>query len=100
MRIVYRTFSQIVDDLEFFLSNFEFILNEITNAKPYLGGFSLIIMQKHKMVESECVRSSQQRCSVKELFLEILQNSQENTCARVSFLVKLPKGGSSTGVFL
>ena len=99
MRIVYRTFSQIVDDLEFFLSNFEFILNEITNAKPYLGGFSLIIMQK-QMVESECVRSSQQRCSVKELFLEILQNSQENTCARVSFLVKLPKGGSSTGVFL
>ena len=29
------------------------------------------------------------RCSVKNLFLEILQNSQENTCARVSFLTKL-----------
>ena len=28
-----------------------------------------------------------QRCSVKKLFLEILQNSQENTCARVSFRV-------------
>ena len=26
---------------------------------------------------------------VKKLFLEILQNSQENTCARVSFLIKL-----------
>ena len=25
-----------------------------------------------------------QRCSVKEVFLEILQNSQESTCARVS----------------
>ena len=25
------------------------------------------------------------RCSVKKVFLEILQNSQENTCARVSF---------------
>ena len=25
-----------------------------------------------------------QRCSVKKLFLEISQNSQENTCARVS----------------
>ena len=24
-----------------------------------------------------------QRCSVKKLFLEILQNSQENTCGRV-----------------
>ena len=30
-----------------------------------------------------------QRCSVKKVFLEILQNSQGNTCARVSFLIKL-----------
>ena len=30
-----------------------------------------------------------QRCSVKKLFLEILQNSQENTCVRVSFFIKL-----------
>ena len=29
------------------------------------------------------------RCSVKKMFLEILQNSQENTRARVSFLIKL-----------
>ena len=27
-----------------------------------------------------------QRCFVKKVFLEISQNSQENTCARVSFL--------------
>ena len=26
-----------------------------------------------------------QRCSVEKVFLEISQNSQENTCARVSF---------------
>ena len=30
-----------------------------------------------------------QRCSVKKVFLEILLNSPENTCARVSFLIKL-----------
>ena len=30
-----------------------------------------------------------QRCSFKEVFLEISENSQENTCARVSFLMKL-----------
>ena len=29
------------------------------------------------------------RCSVKNLFLKISQNSQENTCARVSFLIKM-----------
>ena len=28
-------------------------------------------------------------CYVKNVFLEILQNSQENTCARVSFVIKL-----------
>ena len=29
------------------------------------------------------------RYSIKKVFLEILQNSQENTCARASFLKKL-----------
>ena len=34
-----------------------------------------------------------QRCSVKKTFLEISQNSQENACARVSFLIKLQAWG-------
>ena len=34
-------------------------------------------------------RSSHQGCPMKEVFLKISQNSQENTCARVSFLIKL-----------
>ena len=29
------------------------------------------------------------RCSVKKVFLEISQNSQENTCAKVFYLIKL-----------
>ena len=29
------------------------------------------------------------RCSIKKVFLEISQNSQENTCARNHFLIKL-----------
>ena len=33
--------------------------------------------------------SSHKGCSVKKVFLEISQNSQENTCARASFLIKL-----------
>ena len=47
-----------------------------------------------------------QMCSVKKVFLEILQNSQENTCARASFLIKLQapatlsKRGSGAGVFM
>ena len=40
------------------------------------------------------VSSSEGRsCSVKKVFLEISQNSQENTCARVSFLIKLQASG-------
>ena len=35
---------------------------------------------------SEAVTRS---CSVKKVFLQISQNSQENTCARASFLIKL-----------
>ena len=37
-----------------------------------------------------------QKCSVKKVFLEISQNSQDNICARVSFLIKL----EGTSVFL
>ena len=29
------------------------------------------------------------RCSIKKVFLEVSQNSQENTCVRDSFLIKL-----------
>ena len=44
--------------------------------------FSVILM----VLFSEAVA---QKCSVKMVFLENSQNSQENTCARVSFLIKL-----------
>ena len=37
-------------------------------------------------LESEAVVQS---CYIKKVFLEISQNSHENTCARVSFLIKL-----------
>ena len=41
---------------------------------------------KKEVVSSETVA---QRCSIKKVFLEISQNSQENTYERVSFLIKL-----------
>ena len=46
----------------------------------------------HESSEWEFLKASEaasRRCSVKKVFLEILQNSQENTYARVSFLIKL-----------
>ena len=39
-------------------------------------------------------RSSHRRCFIKKMFLKIPQNSQENTCVRVSFLTKLQAWGN------
>ena len=44
-----------------------------------------ILKGKNKHVSKAVV----QRCSVRKVFLEILQNSQESTCAKVSLLIKL-----------
>ena len=38
---------------------------------------------------SELPEAVVRRCPVKKVFLKISKNSQENTCARVSFLIKL-----------
>ena len=38
---------------------------------------------------SEFAEAVVQRCSAKKVFLEISQNSQDNTCAKISFLIKL-----------
>ena len=47
-------------------------------------------IDKHKntLTDSD-IEAVVQRFSVKKVFLEISQNSQENTCARVSFLITL-----------
>ena len=39
-------------------------------------------------LNNSCTEAVVQRCSVKEVFLEISKNSQENTCTRVTFLKK------------
>ena len=51
-------------------------------ASYILNVRSLISFSSH-------IRNSHQRCSIKKTCLKILQNSQENTCIRVSFLIKL-----------
>ena len=48
--------------------------------------FSELVVFFHKLEKSEAVVLG---CSLKTVFLEIWQNSQENTCLRVSFLIKL-----------
>ena len=63
---------------------------------------------KKSWVKIEILRSSHRRCSVRKEVLRISQNSQENTCTRVSLLIKLQaeslelyqKWDSGTGVSL
>ena len=61
-------------------------IETIMNDRNDIGKEVLLVRQ----VYSEAVV---QRCSVKKVFLEISQNSQENTCARASFLIKLQASG-------
>ena len=44
-------------------------------------------MYQFQNVNFETIEAVVQRCSVKKMFLEISQNSQENICSRVSFLI-------------
>ena len=54
----------------------------------YLELSLIFIMKLYYVLEAVT-----QRCSVKKVFLEISKNSHENTCARISFLVKLQASG-------
>ena len=47
-----------------------------------MGTIFLLVFIIVKLIAQAVVR----RCSVKKVSLEISQNSQENTCARVSFI--------------
>ena len=88
-----------------------FFQNLFLNLKPSIMAFKTVFIYKMIMVGfdtllfygnlnvkklpwtsrnySQSIRSSHQRFSVKKMFLEISQNSQENTCVRTLFLNKV-----------
>ena len=53
-----------------------------------------------KKVESTLTEAVTGSVLYEKVLLEILQNSQENTCARVSLLIKFIEKESQTHVFL
>ena len=59
-------------------SDYEFAISDISRTS------------KTSAYISNCTPKEEvaERCSVKKVFLETLQNLQENTCARISFLIK------------
>ena len=68
------------------------ILKKCASIKKYIPKLNYNpVMVKHlrQATMHSQTEVDAQRYSVKNVFLEILENSQENTCARVSFLMKL-----------
>ena len=63
----------------------------ITYSEPFqtsmMKFFVKIVTSKETTPLLRRFRSSHRGCSVKGVFLEISQKSQENTCVRVSFLI-------------
>ena len=57
------------------------------------------VKKKHIITNQRFTEAVGQMYSVKKVFLEILQNSQENTCARASLLIKFIKKETLAQVF-
>ena len=72
---------QIIEILEIYLWSFF-----LTNHFSLLESYQLHIIAKYKARNCYKIEAAFQRYSLKKI---ILENSQENPCARVSFLIKL-----------
>ena len=63
-----------------------YILHKQTYTHTYIKTFFVNHVEISILEHREAVL---QRCSLKKVFVEISENSQENVCARVSLLIKL-----------
>ena len=64
--------------------------SDLKRARRYSLEKSYLLQKTLIWLMSEAVV---QRCSVKKVFLKFSHTSQENTCARASFLIKLQASG-------
>ena len=85
--------------LESLFNKFADIKSEILlDERLHHGYFSMKkFYLKNTFLTAEAVV---RRCSIKKVFLEISQNLQENTYARVSFLMKLQASGLTPATLL
>ena len=62
------------------------LFNDSSREKQPFAG---VLQNRSQMFKRVLTKAVSRRCSVKKVFLEISQNSPENTCARLYFLIKL-----------
>ena len=69
----------------------ESLFNKVAGlmSKRMFSVTQYVISEKLTYCDGTYLEAVVQRYSVKKIFLKISQNSQENLCARVSFLIKL-----------
>ena len=84
-------------NLDWFEQIFIFVSSKVPSAKLWCKECSHKTVSKNveaavRKCSSEAVA---QRCSVKKMFLKVLQNSQKNTHARISSLIKLQARNST-----
>ena len=72
-----------------------FLTSVLVNFVKYLFKVCNIFLLSLIILKFSWTEAVAQRCTIKKVFLEILQNSNENTCASVSFLIKLQASGRS-----
>ena len=73
-------------------SEIEKVISDDTGIAETFDDFFVNIVLSLKISPRENYENTEavtRRCSAKKMFVKVLQNSQENTCTRVSFLIKL-----------
>ena len=78
------------------ISSNRLLLLLITWTTNWTTNFVLTITIQMSVNIQMIIEPVAQRCSVKKVFLEISQNSQESTCTRVSFLITLLASSPAT----
>ena len=79
--LIFFTFEKLSIETEF---SHKYLKGHFFLISVSRGIFACEILKLYKHFENTPDRSSHLRCSVKKCVLRNLQNSQENTCARVS----------------
>ena len=70
----------------FLTDMFSELLKGYKKVSVQASSHTCLTLQKHSYIHA--TEAVVRRCSMKKVFLEILQNSQENTCARVQNFIK------------
>ena len=86
--------------LTIYINLVKIFCKSFATAAPSQRVFTIFFIKTFQLSFAFHIRSSRLEVFCKKVFLEISKNSQVNTCATVSFLIKLQASGLRPSVFL